>query len=208
MALKVNLELDHLYHIYNRGNNRRLIFFESLNYHYFLKLYFKYIPPIAKTYAYALLPNHFHFVISIRSENEIPSKYNTPARLSQPFANFFNTYSKAMNKRYNMVSSLFEDRFERSPLKDDNHFTQIIPYVHSNPQKHKIVEDFRMYPFTSYPDFLKGDNQKLECDETINWFGGMERFIRHHNQVFKDLQSDLRSFQNFGDLDDPKSFIL
>ena len=99
MPPKINLEYDRLYHIFNRGNNRRKIFFEETNYHYFLNLYFKHIPPIAKTFAYALLPDHFHFVVAIRSEKEVPSKYNSPPKLFKPFANMFNAYAKAMNKR-------------------------------------------------------------------------------------------------------------
>ncbi len=39
------------YHIFNRGNNRDAIFYEPENYRYFLSLYYKYIHPIAKTYA-------------------------------------------------------------------------------------------------------------------------------------------------------------
>jgi putative transposase len=201
MPPKVNLEYDHLYHIFNRGNNRRKIFFESTNYYYFLKLYFKHIPPIAKTYAYALLPDHFHFVLSIRSKNVIPSKYNSPAKLSQPFSNMFNAYTKAMNKRYHMVSSLFEDRFERLPLKDDNHFTNAIAYVHSNPQKHKIIDDFRTYEFTSYQSYINENTEALEYNEVFDWFRGKEKFMEHHNMVYQKLKAphdglDIPGFQN------------
>ncbi len=58
------------YHIYNRGNNRQDIFLETRNYAYFLKLYATYIAPIADTYAYCLLKNHFHLMVRIRSEAE------------------------------------------------------------------------------------------------------------------------------------------
>ena len=59
------------YHIYNRGNNGEDLFREERNYLYFLKLYEKYITPIADTYAYCLLKNHFHFFVRIKSEDEI-----------------------------------------------------------------------------------------------------------------------------------------
>lgn len=51
----------HYYHIYNRGNNGEDIFLEARNYDYFLNLYQKYISPIAETFAYCLLKNHFRF---------------------------------------------------------------------------------------------------------------------------------------------------
>lgn len=59
------------YHIYNRGVNRMSIFAHESNYAYFLKKYLEYIGPIADTYAYCLLPNHFHFLIRTKDEGEI-----------------------------------------------------------------------------------------------------------------------------------------
>jgi len=162
---------------------------------------------------FSVYPNPVQDLLKLEWPNTIPST----AKLSQPFANFFNAYTKAMNKRYRMVSSLFEDRFERVPLKDDNHFTHVIPYVHSNPQKHKIVEDFRTYQFTSYPSFLNGDCARLEYDDVINWYGGKEKFVERHDQVFKELRAtaeirsfqnlsgqEIRGFQNLGFLEEPE----
>jgi len=65
------LLFDTYYHIYNRGNNRENIFTQERNYEYFLKLYSKYIDPIAETFAYCLLRNHFHVSARIKSEEEI-----------------------------------------------------------------------------------------------------------------------------------------
>lgn len=55
------LEYGLYYHIYNRRNNRETLFRIPRNYHYFMELYAKHISPIADTFAYCLLPNHFHF---------------------------------------------------------------------------------------------------------------------------------------------------
>jgi REP element-mobilizing transposase RayT len=60
------LEFGEYYHVYNRGINRGRIFFEERNYDYFLQLYAQHVVPIAETYAYCLLPNHFHFLVRIR----------------------------------------------------------------------------------------------------------------------------------------------
>ena len=60
------LEVGVCYHIYNRGNNKENIFKEPQNYLYFLTLWKKYIQPIADTFCYNLLPNHFHFFIRVR----------------------------------------------------------------------------------------------------------------------------------------------
>ena len=55
------------YHIYNRGNNRMNLFSKPEEYGHFLYLYEKYIPPIADTFAWALMGNHFHLLVRIKS---------------------------------------------------------------------------------------------------------------------------------------------
>lgn len=61
-------EPDQVYHIYNRANGNENLFRESRNYRFFLQKYFAYINPVAETYAYCLLPNHFHAMIRVRSK--------------------------------------------------------------------------------------------------------------------------------------------
>ena len=60
-----------VYHIYNRGINGENIFIQEKNFSHFLTLYTKYIEPVAETYAYCLLRNHFHLLVRIKSEAEI-----------------------------------------------------------------------------------------------------------------------------------------
>ena len=48
------LENGKYYHIYNRGINSDLLFKDTANYEYFLKLYDTHIDPIAETYAWCL----------------------------------------------------------------------------------------------------------------------------------------------------------
>lgn len=72
MASKtIPLESEFFYHIYNRGINRCDLFRETNDYRHFLRLYEKYIEPIADTYAWVLMPNHFHLLIRIKTEEEI-----------------------------------------------------------------------------------------------------------------------------------------
>ena len=56
------------YHIHNRGNNGEVLFREQRNYSYFLNLYARYIEPVAETYAYCLMSNHFHLLVCIEDE--------------------------------------------------------------------------------------------------------------------------------------------
>jgi REP element-mobilizing transposase RayT len=71
MTSPAPLLYDTYYHIYNRGNNRENIFIEERNYEYFMALYAKYIEPVAETFAFCLLRNHFHILNRVKSEVEI-----------------------------------------------------------------------------------------------------------------------------------------
>lgn len=62
---------DAFYHIYNRANGDELMFKKTGNYYYFLNRYKSWIEPVAKTYCYCLMPNHFHLLVSIRNEEDI-----------------------------------------------------------------------------------------------------------------------------------------
>jgi REP element-mobilizing transposase RayT len=59
------------YHIYNHSNGFENVFNEPENYRYFLEKYLIYIAPIAETYAYCLMPNHFHLVVRMRNREVI-----------------------------------------------------------------------------------------------------------------------------------------
>ena len=62
---------DTYYHIYNRGVNGENIFVEERNYDLFLKLYERHMTPVADTFAYCMLRNHFHVDLKMKSEEEI-----------------------------------------------------------------------------------------------------------------------------------------
>ena len=65
------------YHIYNRGNNHENIFLQERNYAYFLDLWWKHVHPIAETWAYCLLRNHFHAVVFIKNKEDLTGRHGT-----------------------------------------------------------------------------------------------------------------------------------
>src|SRR5665647_1869477 len=93
---------NEVYHIYNHAVGDDNLFRHADNYKYFLQRYADFIHPIAQTYAYCLMPNHFHVLIRIRSEEAIVEniKLNTFPKfetleklLSKQFSNFFSSYT-------------------------------------------------------------------------------------------------------------------
>ncbi len=166
------------YHAYNRGINRENVFFEARNYLYFLDLYAKYIEPIANTFAYCLMRNHFHLLMRIKTfEVSETSKVLDP---TQQFSNLFNAYAKAINKAYGRTGSLFEGRFGRIEVTSRVYFANLVTYIHRNPQKHGFVDDFREYPYSSYPGILSDKPTRLNRSDVIEWFGGPDAFRAAH----------------------------
>ena len=71
------LEKGKFYHIYNRGVNSCNLFTDSKTYEHFMNLYDKYISPVADTYVWVLMKNHFHLLVRIK-ENVV-YKYSNNA---------------------------------------------------------------------------------------------------------------------------------
>jgi putative transposase len=75
------LSADYTYHIYNRANGNECLFKSAENYSYFLKKYLEYINPIADTFCYCMMPNHFHFLIRIKSKKELQAFFEEQEEL-------------------------------------------------------------------------------------------------------------------------------
>ncbi|MBU1661839.1 MAG: transposase [Chloroflexi bacterium] len=187
MSTPEALQYEQYYHIYNRGNNRETLFRQERNYHYFMELYARHIYAVAETFAYCLLPNHFHFAVRIKSESDIAEvllKRNPHKSLDpgQNFGNLFNAYTKTINNAYGRTGSLFEKPFHRKPVTDDNYFRRLVLYIHRNPQKHGLIDDFRLWPFSSYASLFSDQPTRLIRDEVLAAFGDIETFIQQHDE--------------------------
>jgi len=169
-------EAGYYYHIYNRGNNNENIFIEEKNYSYFLQLLKKYILPIADIYCYCLLKNHFHIVLKIK--DNLPENFE--GKIYLPFSNFFNSYTKSINKSYQRNGSLFQEHLKRIKISDESYLKQLIIYVHLNPVKHGFSEDFQSYMNSSFPAYISNNKTDLERDFILELFGGKENFIFSH----------------------------
>jgi putative transposase len=66
MKKNEHLEPGKYYHIYNCGINSEDLFKITDDYERFLRLFEKYISPIAETYAWVLMKNHFHLMVKIK----------------------------------------------------------------------------------------------------------------------------------------------
>ena len=188
------LQLDKYSHLYNHANSNENLFKTDNNYIYFLNKYKQYISPIADTFAYCLMPNHFHFLIQIKEENHIldlPKNYphlnpqgfgNLEGFISQQFSNFFNAYTKAYNKMYSRKGALFLHNFKRKEVIEEAYFTKLIHYIHANPVHHGFTNKIEDWPYSSFLSYISEKETKVKRQNALDWFGGVDAFKQAHQE--------------------------
>lgn len=193
-------ESGNTYHVYNRTNNKELLFKTNDDYYLFLNRLFKYIGPVAEVYAWNLIPNHFHFLIKVRSESEIIKgiesmfdltksqklfleNRNIDSLVEMEFRRLFTSYAMSFNYIHNRNGNLFHRTFRRVRIEREDQFVRAIIYIHANALKHRLVDQFDKYPWTSYHLIISDQPTKLMKKEIIELFGSKEEFISLHKEV-------------------------
>lgn len=100
------LEQGKFYHIYNCGNNGENLFRMNGDYEHFIRMYEKYVDPVADTFAWVLMKNHFH--ILVRVKENIVYKY-TNADSSMDAARFNELKWETTNPNPNPNLPAFEE---------------------------------------------------------------------------------------------------
>lgn len=180
------------YHVYNHAIGEENLFRNQRNYLYFLSRFKEYISTVCKCYAFCLMPNHFHFLIQIRSKDKIESfqkEYKPEADLSRldyhkilmnQFSRMMNGYTQAYNKMYERKGALFLDYTRRKEVSSDKYLSNLIYYIHHNPVHHRFCSDIRDWEFSSYKAIDSNKPTGIEREEVIQLYGGIEPFERFH----------------------------
>lgn len=169
-----------------------------------------------ETLAYCLLPNHFHLAVRVKDKPDntksisagnktITSDPSTwqlkngekiifePDKiLSELLRRFFTSYSKSINIQEKRMGSLFMKNFKRIEVNTDDYLSYLIYYIHFNPQKHRLIEDFTKYQYSSFKSIISDEITKVEREKVLEWFGGLKQFKSFHNL--------LHDFNNIDDL--------
>lgn len=176
------LESQICYHIYNRTISDTLLFREASNYHFFLQKWQQFLGNYFATYAYCLLPNHFHVLAKVKSPNpkviEAEDTQKAKAYLNQEqpyhrllesqFKRFFNSYAMAYNKQYERHGSLFQAKFKRIAITDEAHFRYLLWYIHHNPIHHGYTVTYEDWAFSSYKSYVGKVSDTSEAYNTLN----------------------------------------
>lgn len=100
---------EKFYHIYNHANGTENLFRSDENYRYFLQRYYHFIPNVADTYAYCLMPNHVHFLIKVKNElsiTEFIENQTTPKKASTDSSIFSDQTPEVSNISSDQISKV------------------------------------------------------------------------------------------------------
>jgi REP element-mobilizing transposase RayT len=168
------------YHITCRGNKKRNIFLDKLDYRVFIAI----LKEVKVKYSYSLLsyclmPNHIHLHLKT-FDAEI---WRIMRSINWKYARYF-------NDRYNTVGHVFQGRYV-SKIIENNYYNLIVNrYIHLNPVKDKLALTPKDYRWSSYRTYLGEEKSDLvEEKEILNYFGGerslYNKFIMRFVQDFK-----------------------
>lgn len=221
-----------IYHVLNRGVDKRKIFLDKQDYFRFIHDLFEFNnQDLANTasyhfqqrskncviesrqikgrrprkllvsiYAFCLMPNHYHLLLSPKIKNGIP-KFMQKLNMG---------YSRYFNERYKREGTLFEGRYKSIFIKDESHFYHLPYYIHFNPldlkfpewregklrnykEALKLLEDYR---WSSHLDYLGKKNFPSVTNRAflLKVFEGEKEYKKSIKQRLKDL--DLENIED------------
>jgi len=128
------------YHIITRGNQKQLVFLDSLDYERYLSILAKYKNKYKfKLYCFCLMPNHVHLVIEVK-ESFLVSKIMKCLNLS---------YTIYFNSRHQKVGHLWQDRFKSKIIEKDAYLLECMNYIELNPVRAWLTSNQEKYIWSS-----------------------------------------------------------
>lgn len=158
---KVPLVSGEYFHVYNRGNSKREIFFNDRDKEHFVKLLyfsnskngarfrddivdkkidvwdFERGETLVSIGAWVLMPNHFHIYITSPTPGvgEDGKTEENKANITLFMHKLCMSYVKYFNKKYDRTGCLFEGPFKSIHIENNNQAKYLFSYIHLNPIK-------------------------------------------------------------------------
>ena len=143
-----------IYHVINRGNDRREIFHKPHDYEAFIS-----IAKEAKTkfpvkiFAYCLMPNHFHMVLMPQIGQD----------LSKWMQWLMTSHVRRYHKHYGTSGHAWQGRFKSFVIQKDGHLLMVLRYVEGNPVRAGLVKFAKDWPWSSHRERIdKNYNQLID----------------------------------------------
>ena len=172
----MHFEPNEIYHVYNRGNNKHVIFFNDDNYIFFLKKIKNEWKEYCEILCFCLMRNHFHFMIVPNTKGcehiELGGKQTHLQNLSKVIGTTLSSYTKAINIQNQTSGNLFQKKTKAKLLsgdkKQNKYAFTCLHYIHQNPLTAKLVTKLNEWKFSSYPDYYNYRQGTL-CNKNLTF---------------------------------------
>src|ERR1700685_3939413 len=136
------------YHVLNRGNGRRRVFFKDGDYQAFLKaMSHASIEVPMRVLGWCLLPNHFHLVLWPHEDGD----------LSAWMQWLMTAHVRRYHRQHRSSGHLWEGRFKAFAIQPDEHLLTVQRYVERNPLRAGMVKEAQAWPWSSLSACLGGE---------------------------------------------------
>ena len=141
-------------HIVNRGNDKKIIFPELIDYAAFLVLLREARERFSvKLYAYCLMPNHFHLVVAVDCLEEISAYMHWVQR---QHACDLRSLDRTKGQGH-----IFQRRYWSKNVEGDGHLLNVMRYVEANPIRAHLVAEAEKWEWSSLWDRVTGERDLL-----------------------------------------------
>jgi putative transposase len=159
-----------LYHIYNQGNNKEVIFNNRKDYLAFINKLRDYLMPNCDILAYCLMYNHFHILIQTNETSVEKIKIGNIElnKLTNSIRLILSEYALGFNKRNNRTGSLFRQKTKFKLVDNGNPYypRQVFCYILRNPLESKIVKNLEDWEYSSFLDH-NGSRKGTLCNLSL-----------------------------------------
>ncbi len=173
-----------IYHIIQRGNDRLPVFKQDKDKVVLLEILSeaKEIYDF-KIYAYAIMNNHYHFLIQT---------FNIP--ISTIMHNINTRYAKYYNRKMDRTGPVFEDRYKGILVQDESYFLTLIRYIHNNPVAANICNSMEEYKWSSDIFYRMNIGNMVDIDELLEMLSwdrkkAIEKYMVLMDEEFKDYET-------------------
>ncbi len=109
------------------------------------------------------MPNHYHLLVRVKTKT---SEVCQTSEVSRAMMRLSVSYTKALNKRYGRVGSLFQGPFQVKCVSPDR-LLDLTCYIHHNPVAAGIVASPETWPFSSCREYFGERRGTLPTPEPV-----------------------------------------